>query len=212
MKEYILTRCILFIFCTVPIIVSIWHAKVGLFWRISINDNQAKKQAAKWKWFNYLVYTGKIFVSVHEIESYVADLMKFLQYRTKRKKGCKNKTLYFVNIDDYIHTKIMIKIAILNTSILTTYGVFVYQPITLEEAKKLIAAGYQSYVGHQSTCDILTELLEVPVEMNRTQYEQKASEKAIVFKLNSRPPEGKILTKEELIEIGFSFGLVTKLP
>lgn len=52
---------------------------------------------------------------------------------------------------------------------------------------------YISYVGHETTAQIITNLLETEVIMDRTPYEQKTGEQALVFKLNGRAPEGRIL-------------------
>ena len=104
------------------------------------------------------------------------------------------------------------KLAILNTSILTTTGMFELQDITLEEAKQLVKDNeILSAVGHQSTSDILTTLLETEVPMNRIMFEQETGQKALVFKLNGRAPEGKILTVKEIHQIGFKFQLLTKI-
>jgi hypothetical protein len=101
--------------------------------------------------------------------------------------------------------------AILNTSILTNYGLYEYNRISLESAKQFIINGFTSFVGHQSTCDLLTSLLEVNVSLNRTKYEQRVGESALVFKLNGRPEEGRILTIAEIEEIGYEFGILTRL-
>ncbi len=104
------------------------------------------------------------------------------------------------------------KLAILNTSILTTTGRFELKDITLEEARNLVIKNeILSAVGHQSTADILTTLLETEVPMNRIQFAQETGQKALVFKLNGRPEEGKILTIEEISEIGYKFQLLTKI-
>lgn len=103
------------------------------------------------------------------------------------------------------------KVTILNTSILTSFGSFNYEPISLEQAKELIKNGFESAVGHQTTCDILTSLLEQDVKLNRIQYAQSTEDVALVFKLKGRPEEGKILTVAEIEEIGYEFGLLTKL-
>jgi hypothetical protein len=100
------------------------------------------------------------------------------------------------------------KIAILNTSILTSYGCYDYRKISVEDAKKLVATGFESYVGHQSTCDVLKQLLDIEVPMNRQQYSQKVGESALVFKLKGRPEEGKILSAEEIEAIGYEFGIL----
>ena len=102
-------------------------------------------------------------------------------------------------------------VTILNTSILTNFGSFHYEPLTLEESKSLISAGFESAVGHQSTCDILSSLLEKEVKLNRVQYSQKVDDTALVFKLKGRPEEGKILTVAEIETIGYEFGKLTRL-
>lgn len=103
------------------------------------------------------------------------------------------------------------KIAILNTSIMTTEGTYTLTKISLDEAKKLASENETlSAVGHQSTADILTELLGVPVPLNRIQFAQVPGQKAIVFKLNGRPPEGKILSRAEIEAIGYTFQLMQR--
>ena len=105
----------------------------------------------------------------------------------------------------------MKKLAILNTSILTVTGTFELKDITLQEAQQLVQNNeILSAVGHQSTADILTTLLGVQVPMNRIMFEQKQEQKALVFKLLGRPEEGKILTVEEIEEIGYKFQLLTR--
>lgn len=104
------------------------------------------------------------------------------------------------------------KLAVLNTSILTTEGTFTLKDITLEEARNLVTENeILSAVGHQSTADILTTLLETEIPMNRIQFAQETGQKALVFKLNGRPEEGKILTAEEIEAIGYKFQLLTKI-
>ena len=102
-------------------------------------------------------------------------------------------------------------VTILNTSILTNYGSFNYEPLTLEESKALIQEGFESAVGHQSTCDILSKLLEKEVKLNRVQYSQKIGDVALVFKLKGRPEEGKILTVADIETIGYEFGRLTRI-
>lgn len=103
------------------------------------------------------------------------------------------------------------KLAILNTSILTVTGTFELKDITLQEAQQLVQNNeILSAVGHQSTADILTTLLGTEVPMNRILFEQETGQKALVFKLNGRPEEGKILTAEEIHQIGFKFQLLIR--
>ena len=103
------------------------------------------------------------------------------------------------------------KLAILNTSILTVTGTFELKDITLQEAQQLVQNNeILSAVGHQSTADILTTLLGTEVPMNRILFEQETGQKALVFKLNGRPEEGKILTQQEIEEIGYKFQLLIR--
>jgi Domain of unknown function (DUF1874) len=111
-------------------------------------------------------------------------------------------------------------LAILNTSIVTAYGDFKYQAISLDDAKLLVFnanepnigpdAGILSAIGHQSTAEILTELLEIDVPVNRIQFAQEVNQSAIIFKLKGRAPEGVILSREEIEAIGYEFGLMTR--
>ena len=70
---------------------------------------------------------------------------------------------------------------------------------------------WMSAIGHESTAQIMTELLRFKVKVNRIQYRQLKDEKAIVFKLKTRAPEGKILSKEQIEEIGYEWGLLERI-
>lgn len=103
-------------------------------------------------------------------------------------------------------------ITLLNTSIVTADGTYEMKSISLTEALALIEdQEINSAVGHQATADILTELLGVDVPMNRQFYQQNAGDVALVFKLSGRPEEGKILTKDEIEETGYTFKKLTRL-
>ena len=106
------------------------------------------------------------------------------------------------------------ELAILNTSIMTSEGVFSLRDISLEEARKLAIDNRDnllSAVGHQSTADILTTLLGVEIKMNRINFIQEQHQEALVFKLLGRPEEGKILTLNEIEKIGYKFQLLIKI-
>lgn len=104
------------------------------------------------------------------------------------------------------------KLAILNTSILTAEGDYSLRKISLEQAQELAQQNeILSAVGHQSTAEILTELLEVEVPVNRIPFEQDVSQTALVFKLKGRPPEGVILSREEIEQIGYEFYTLIRL-
>lgn len=103
-------------------------------------------------------------------------------------------------------------IAILNGAIITAEGEYSCRTIKLEEAKKLIhsAPAIISAVGHQATAEVLTDLLETEVALNRIDFHQEAGQQALVFKLNSRPPEGIILSREEIEEFGYQFQVLSR--
>lgn len=107
-----------------------------------------------------------------------------------------------------------IPVALLNTSIATAPGTFELKDITLTRAKNIIknnADNLLSAIGHDSTAQIMSELLENKIEVNRIQFEQEVEQQAIVFKLNGRPPEGAILSLEDIEKIGYKFQLLTRI-
>jgi len=104
------------------------------------------------------------------------------------------------------------KLAILNTAILTSAGSYDYRPIPLTEAAGLVREmEIDSAVGHQSTAEILTTLLGREIPVNRQLFIQQPGQRALVFKLRGRAPEGVILTAKEIEAIGFDFFLLTRL-
>lgn len=105
------------------------------------------------------------------------------------------------------------KIALLNTSILTTTGDYSLKDISLEQAIEIVQKNknnLDSAIGHESTAQIMTQLLKTTVEVNRQMFVQLVGQEAIVFKLNGRPPEGKILSTEEIEKIGYKFQLLVR--
>lgn len=108
------------------------------------------------------------------------------------------------------------RLALLNTSILTSYGNYEYEPIDLDQAKTLIRTfqvdgkTIQSAIGHQSTAELLSMILEYGVPVNRMEFNQAVDDVALVFKLKQRAPEGRMLTREEIEAIGYEFGLLVR--
>jgi len=101
-------------------------------------------------------------------------------------------------------------VTLLNTSILTAFGSYRYEPLTLEAARQLVAEGFVSAIGHAGTAEVLGELLGVTVPVNRVDYRQRVGETAIVFKLKRRPPEGVILSAAEVQSIGYELARLTR--
>ena len=106
------------------------------------------------------------------------------------------------------------KLALLNTSILTTEGNYTLTDITLKQAQQIVKDNennLDSAIGHQSTAEIMTTLLGVDIPVNRQMFSQVVGQKALVFKLNSRQEEGKILTVPEIEAIGYKFQVLERL-
>ena len=105
----------------------------------------------------------------------------------------------------------MTRVVLLNTTIITSDGDYSIRTVSLEESKQLLKNAYVlSAIGHQSTADILSLLLGIPVVMNRIEYKQEIGDVALCFKLKGRPEEGKILTIEEIESIGYEFKVMIK--
>ncbi|RGC26101.1 DUF1874 domain-containing protein [Hungatella hathewayi] len=106
------------------------------------------------------------------------------------------------------------KLALLNTSILTTAGEYHLTDITLDEARNLVKKhrdNLNSAIGHASSAEIMTTLLGVEVPMNRQMFIQDVGQRALVFKLNGRPEEGKILTVKDIEQIGYKFQILDRI-
>jgi hypothetical protein len=106
-----------------------------------------------------------------------------------------------------------------NTSIITDYGIYKYWPVALDDVIAIVRNEENlgrfehiiSCIGHQAVAEILSDLLDYKVEVNRNNLKQTADDLAIVFKLNSRVEEGRILNRQEVEDIGYSFGFLKKL-
>jgi hypothetical protein len=75
------------------------------------------------------------------------------------------------------------------------------RPISLEEAKTILQAGYQSAVGHPSTAQVIEALVGLPVEANRVAITLQKGDKAVVFQLTIRLAEGQVLSREEVLAL-----------
>lgn len=93
------------------------------------------------------------------------------------------------------------------------YGAWHVEPCELQgvEASLGMADCYTSAIGHQSTADIMSELLGITVEMNRITVHPEPGDVFICFRLNTRPPEGAILDRQTLETVGYGFVLMRYL-
>lgn len=109
------------------------------------------------------------------------------------------------------------RLTLLNTSILTTYGTFSYESLTLAQAQALVrdfqTGGREvvSAIGHTATAELLSALLDYTVAVQRVEFRQTLADMALVFKLRGRVSEGQVLNREQLEAIGYEFGLLQRL-
>jgi hypothetical protein len=103
------------------------------------------------------------------------------------------------------------KLALLNTSIVTSDGSYRLTTISPGDARDMAQAylhrgeGIESYIGHQSTADMMNKILGIPVPVSRDLFSQQRSQHALVFKLNGRQTVDRELGLEELEAIGYTF-------
>lgn len=108
-------------------------------------------------------------------------------------------------------------LTLLNSSVVTSYGTFTYQPLSLDEAKALIqefqkaSKAIQSAIGHQPTAEFLSVLLNFPVMTNRIEFHQTTNDVALIFKLKQRLSDRQILSREQMEVVGYEFGLLTRI-
>lgn len=101
---------------------------------------------------------------------------------------------------------------IINSPILTDYGDWRFEgPLTIEQAKNTLANGFISAVGHAATAQFLGQLLGIGIPENRIQIKMNKGDQAIVFRLNIRMEEGRLLQADELATIPYEIGLLTRL-
>jgi len=65
-----------------------------------------------------------------------------------------------------------------------------FQPIAISDAKSLSEGGVESFIGHEDTAAILSDLLGTTVPMNRAPTVLNIGETALVAQFGSRLPEG----------------------
>ena len=100
---------------------------------------------------------------------------------------------------------------LLNSPILTTYGHYHFSgPITVEEAKNLLQEKFTSAIGHASTAELLSVLLDVPIPINRVRIEMRPGDQALVFRMLARVEEGKVFSREEVEKLPFELGVLER--
>ncbi len=103
------------------------------------------------------------------------------------------------------------KVYVLNAPILTSYGTFIYRKISVGKARNILSKNeFISAVGHESTAKFLTQLLGINIPFSRIQIKMQKGDRAIVFKLLDRLPEGRVLSVNEMKNVRYEIGLLIK--
>lgn len=98
-----------------------------------------------------------------------------------------------------------------NSPVLTAFGSWSFDgPLSAHQVQDLLRGGFVSAVGHEATARFLAKLLGADVAVNRATVHMQPGDRAVVFRLKERPPEGKILSAEELRDVPYEFGLLTR--
>lgn len=101
---------------------------------------------------------------------------------------------------------------LLNTPILTGYGEWKFDgPISVQQAKALLAGGFQSAIGHQASAQFLSQLLDCNIPANRISADLQVGDSALVLRLKTRLPEGKLLTPQEMQTLPFELGWLQRI-
>jgi hypothetical protein len=79
------------------------------------------------------------------------------------------------------------------------------EPVSVEEVKSLLKAGFVSCVGHEATATIFSQVLGIQIPANRISIKLQNDDCLIVGQIMCRLPEGKILSEEEVKAIPISW-------
>jgi Domain of unknown function (DUF1874). len=81
--------------------------------------------------------------------------------------------------------------------------------VTNEIAKKVLSNGFINAIGHAGTASLISKLLQMNIQPNRINIKVDYEDQILVFALQKRIEEGKVLSEDEIKEIGYNWCLIT---
>lgn len=108
--------------------------------------------------------------------------------------------------------RLPLPLAVLNTAILTADGTYAMRTINPDEARSIVAdaPAIDSAVGHEATAALLSDLLGRHIPLNRQLFAHRPHQRALVFKLDGRPPEGVVLDRDAMESLGYTLRLLER--
>lgn len=101
---------------------------------------------------------------------------------------------------------------IINSPVLTGYGLWeLTGPLVSDDARALLARGFVSAIGHEASAEVLSQILNITIPVNRIHIRMQTGDEALILRLLQRLPEGKVLDEIELKTLDFELGLLKRL-
>jgi len=85
-----------------------------------------------------------------------------------------------------------------------------FKKVSISDVKDILTNNeFTSVIGHESTANVLSSLLDMNIQTNRINLRLNDGDMVIIFQLNQRLPEGLVLDEDELMKLDFTFILGT---